>query len=152
MEQRSGDNLFETTRQAIDKFKKRTAEAERKFAESNGNAGIGFFQKQDIEKLTAFEIAKENNLWIDDIYSLGEPFDSGNENTVLLNESEGVVYKSNNLMNVFGSISILLDTIDVHNRIFLETSYEIVGFTGFENKNRAPYIEVILKQLFADSA
>ena len=152
MEQRSGNNLFEAARQTINKFKERTAEAERKFTESNGSSGIGFFQKQDIEKTAAFEIAKENNLWINDIYSLGEPFDSGNENTVLLNESEGVVYKSNNLMNVFGSISTLFDTIEAHNQIFPETHYEIVGFTGFENKNRAPYIEVVLKQLFVDNA
>jgi hypothetical protein len=31
-------------------------------------------------------------------------------------------------------------------------SYEIIGFTGFENKARAPYVEVVLKQPFIPNA
>jgi hypothetical protein len=100
----------------------------------------------DLEKTTTLKYAKENDLWIDDVTSLGESFSSGNENTVYANPEDGVVYKSNNLVNSKNSVSKLLDTVEAHNKLFPSTRYDLVGFTGFENNNRAPYVEVVLKQ------
>jgi hypothetical protein len=57
------------------------------------------------------------------------------------------VIKVNDLSNVKFLVSNLLNQAKAHNQLFPETRYDLVGFTGFENgKNRAPYIEVILKQ------
>ena len=151
-QQRIGDSLSAQSQQIADKFRARATQAKREFAASNAGTQLSLYQKQDIEKQTAFDIAKGLNLWIENFYSLGNSFNSGHENTVALNESEVVVYKSNNLMNVLGMVSNLFDLVEAHNLLFPETAYEIVGFTGFENRNRAPYIEVILKQPFVDNA
>ena len=104
-------------------------------------------ESQEAEKRSAFNFAKENNLWIEDITSLGIYTSlGGNENTIIASPEDGVLYKSNNLFNSENSIRILLEQLKLHNEIFPDNALEVVGFTGFENKNRAPYVEVILKQ------
>jgi hypothetical protein len=149
MEQRGSDTVYRTNKAFADKFRERTAEAASEFAKNrDANVHFTYSQKVDIEKQVAYDLSRENKTWVDNIYTLGKHFASGNENTVVLNEKEQVVYKSNNLMNTFGSIETLLRTIEAHNNIFPETAYETVGFTGLENKGRAPYVEVILKQPF----
>jgi len=84
----------------------------------------------------------ENSLWIpiNDIFSLGVPFPSGNENDVYLNSEERVVYKVNNLINS-GNIVNLLNRITAHNNIFPQTKYQLVGFTGFHNRSVMPVIK-----------
>lgn len=63
------------------------------------------YQKQDLEKRIAFVYAKEKGLWINDLYSLGNPSNAGGyENTLAINEKNNVVYKSNNLFNANYSI------------------------------------------------
>jgi predicted nuclease of restriction endonuclease-like (RecB) superfamily len=151
-QQRVGNCLSEQSQQIANSFRERAAQAKRKFAASNAGTQLTLFQQQDIERQVAFDLAKKYNWWIEDFYSLGKSFNSGNENTVALSENEAIVYKSNNLMNVLGIVSNLLNLIEAHNLLFPETTYEIVGFTGFENRNRAPYIEVIMKQPFVDNA
>lgn len=100
----------------------------------------------------AFIFASENDLWIDDLFSLGVPFSSGNENTNLLNAEDGMLYKSNNLMNT-RTITGLFEKVILHNKFFPETNYEFVGFTGIDNGlNREPYIEVIFKQQLIDNS
>ncbi len=103
-------------------------------------------QQEDVEKSFIFNYAKANNLWIEDFYSLGTPTNAGGyENTLALNETNGFIYKSNNLFNAKFLISNLLEQIRLHNELFPETGYEIVGFTGFKNgANSTPYIEAIL--------
>jgi hypothetical protein len=65
----------------------------------------------------------------------------------LVDTSMNYVIKVNDLSNVKFLVSNLLNQAKAHNQLFPETRYDLVGFTGFENgKNRAPYIEVILKQ------
>ena len=153
MEQSSSNELYRKNKGLTDKFRAATAQAERKFIQNNERR-LTFHDKQDIEKRTAFDLAHKNNLWVDNIYTLGKPFNSGHENTVLLNENDGVVYKSNNLMNSFGNISTLFDVVEAHNQLFPEAAYEIVGFTGTSTTlsdrgaKRVPHIEVILKQPF----
>lgn len=119
-------------------------------SKGNGNQILSIQDQKDVEKRIAFDYAKEKGLWIDDLYSLGSPLQGGgNENTLALNADIGVLYKSNNLFNSQFLISNLLAQIRIHNQLFPETKYGLVGFTRIDNgKNRPPYIEVILKQDF----
>ncbi|GHV47187.1 hypothetical protein FACS1894181_00120 [Bacteroidia bacterium] len=49
---------------------------------------------EDIEKRAAFDYAKGNNLWIDDLYSLGDhTLQGGNEHTLVVDTNEKEVYK-----------------------------------------------------------
>ena len=84
--------------------------------------------------------AKENGLWIpfDDVFNLGNPGKGGNENETYFSP-EGNVYKVNNLMNS-GDIASLLERLLLHNQIFPETAYELVGFTGFEGRSVYPIV------------
>lgn len=108
------------------------------------------YERQDIEKILAFELAKENELWIENLYSLGNTYlVGGHENTLVLNEDTCEVFKSNNLANSKNLISNLFESITIHNRIFPDTAYEFVGFTGIDNgSSKPPYIEVVFKQRF----
>lgn len=105
------------------------------------------FEIEDLEKTTAFKFAKENNLWVDDLHSLGNTsLRGGNENTLVLDKKNGVVYKSNNLFNSQNSIEQFFESINGHNEIFPDNKYTFVGFTGIENKGKTPYVEPIVKQ------
>ncbi|MCP1996646.1 LPD38 domain-containing protein [Flavobacterium sp. HSC-61S13] len=152
-----GSSNEESSRKSIsDNIRGRIEEAKREFAKNQPEGEsleMNPHDLSDLEKRVVFEYAKENNLWIDDIYSLGKAFGSGNENTVVLNAEERSVYKSNNLFNSQFLVSNLLDYIENHNKLFPETSYELVGFSGFDNgANRAPYVEVVIKQPFVSQA
>jgi hypothetical protein len=110
-------------------------------------------EKEDTEKRIAFLYAKEQNLWIEDLYSLGEPTGiGGNENTLAIDKENKIVYKSNNLLNSLNLISILIRNIRIHNELFPETKYELMGFTGIDNGKRPPYVEVIIKQDYIPNA
>ena len=84
---------------------------------------------RELDNEISYKYAIETNTWIDDLYSLGDWFIGGNENTNAVNESEQQIYKSNNLMNVL-SLKNFLKKITLHNSIFSDTRYEFVGFTG----------------------
>ncbi|WP_282136016.1 hypothetical protein [Seonamhaeicola maritimus] len=103
---------------------------------------------EDLERVIACNFADANQLWIDDFFSLGNyKLKGGHENTLVLDEEKLIVYKSNNLMNTKYLISNLVEKVFIHNELFPETGYEIIGFTGLKNHgNRTPYIEVVLKQ------
>jgi hypothetical protein len=109
---------------------------------------------EDAERQIVFDYAKENNLWIDDITSLGKLTGiGGNENTIVLDEENQVIYKINNLFNSKNSIDTLLKQVEYHNEIFPESAYEIVGYTGIDKMGKgAPYIEPILKQDFVTNS
>lgn len=94
-----------------------------------------------IEQRATELFAKDSNLWvpIEDIFKIGRPGPSGNENDTYV--SENTVFKVNNLLNC-GSVLRLLDKIIMHNKIFPDTYYELYGFTGFEGRSIMP----ILKQ------
>lgn len=85
--------------------------------------------------------AKENGIWIpfNDVFNLGRPGKSGNENDTYFSP-EGYVYKVNNLINS-GDIASLLERLLLHNQVFPETAYELVGFTGFEGRNVYPIVK-----------
>lgn len=123
-------------------------------AENECKRPLSLHERQDIENRFALDYAKENELWIDDFYSLGNRIlVGGNENTLVADEKNVVVYKANNLMNAQGSIYILLGMIEIHNQLFPETAYKLIGFSGLDNgANRAPYIEVVLRQDYISKA
>jgi len=105
---------------------------------------------EDLEKFITLDYAKKNNLWIVDFYTLGEKnLVGGHEHTLILNFQNKIIYKSNNLINSKYLITNVLEKVKVHNILFPETNYRIVGFTGIDNgKLRTPHIEVVLKQTY----
>lgn len=84
-------------------------------------------------------MAKKRGFWIPmtDIFNLGDPGPSGNENDTYV--SEELVYKVNNLLNS-GSIVGLLRKILMHNVIFPETAYSFYDFAGFDGRTIQPVI------------
>ena len=93
----------------------------------------------DIEQQAAERMAKEQGFWIPmlDVFSLGVPGPSGNENDTYV--AEKVIYKINNLFNS-GSIVRLLRKILMHNVIFPDTAYSFHGFAGFDGRSVQPVI------------
>ena len=94
----------------------------------------------EIEQRAAEQLAKSAGIWIpmDDIFDLGSPGPSGNENDTYV--SEDTIYKVNNLLNS-GGICKLLDKILLHNLIFPNTAYRLHGFTGYDGKTIMPVLE-----------
>ncbi|TZF83246.1 hypothetical protein FW774_13235 [Pedobacter sp. BS3] len=132
-----------------DRLRKSVEDARGTLEKSKGNGILSIQDQRDVENRVAFDYAKENGLWVDNFYSLGNPYKGGNENTIVLDTENHVVYKSNNLFNSQFLISGLLKQIRIHNELFPETNYKLVGFTGIDyGKSRPPYIEVVMKQDF----
>ena len=118
----------------------------RRSEESKGNAQEDCSSiSRDIdaraEALIVEALAKEEGLWIDisEIFTLGTPFPSGVENDVYLNANGNKIYKVNNLMTS-KTISVLLKRLEIHNQIFPQTSYSLVGFTGFGSGSVYPVL------------
>ena len=84
-------------------------------------------------------MAKANGYWIPmmEVFSLGVPGPSGNENDTYV--AENAIYKVNNLLNS-GSIIALLHKILMHNAIFPDTAYSFYGFAGFDGRTVQPVI------------
>ena len=93
----------------------------------------------EVEQRVAEKIAKANGFWIPmmDIFDLGVPGPSGNENDTYV--AEKVIYKVNNLLNS-GGIVALLHKILMHNAIFPDTAYTFYGFAGFDGRTVQPVI------------
>ena len=126
---------------------------EERYRNAQENSGVrewGDTDRISLENRVTEDYAKNHNLWLsmDDVIKIGGPFPSGHENEVFFSETEQVVYKMNNLFNNEGSILSLLDRLCAFNKIFPETKYEIVGFSGFGSGNVYP----ILKQQYVASA
>lgn len=111
-------------------------EAQRRDSQQNVNH---FEAEQRVTEV----FAKEDGLWLpmNDVFDLGTPGPSGNENDTYF--SDDFVYKVNNLLNC-GSLLRLLDKVKMHNEIFPDTFYQLHAFTGFEGRTIMP----ILKQDF----
>jgi hypothetical protein len=94
----------------------------------------------EIEQRAAEQFAKSEGIWIpmDDIFDLGSPGPSGNENDTYV--SEDTIYKVNNLLNS-GGICKLLDKILLHNLIFPNTAYRLHGFSGYDGRTIMPVLE-----------
>lgn len=110
---------------------------------AQGNSGtLSERQQKEIENRIMEEYAKEKGIWIpmQDVFSLGVPAPSGNENDVYLDIKDHSVYKVNNLMSS-KTISSLLKRLLLHNRFFYDTKYELVGFSGFGNGDVYPVLK-----------
>ena len=101
----------------------------------------------DAEQRAAEQMAKSQGFWIPmmDIFDLGVPGPSGNENDTYVGEK--VIYKVNNLLNS-GSIIALLHKVLMHNAIFPDTAYSFYGFAGFDGRTVQP---VIVQPRIADA-
>jgi hypothetical protein len=144
-EQRGGDEIHSRIEEVSNELRSGTGANDSKLSRT---------EREDAEKRIAFDYARKKGLWIDDLYSFGKPLQGGgNENTLAYNDENGAIYKSNNLFNSKGLISNLLETVKIHNLLFPNTQYELVGFTGMINgANHTPYVEVILKQDYVPDA
>ena len=73
-------------------------------------------------------------MWLpmSDVFDLGVPGPSGNENDTYV--SNDIIYKVNNLLNT-GSILRLLDRLTWHNNLFYDTAYTLHAFTGFDGRD-----------------
>ena len=93
----------------------------------------------ETEQRAAEQMAKSQGFWIPimDVFNLGVPGPSGNENDTYVGEK--VVYKVNNLLNS-GSIVGLLHKILMHNTLFPDTAYSFYGFAGFDGRTIQPVI------------
>ena len=111
----------------------RLHEAEPRDGKSNGG-------RFEIEQRSAEQYAKSAGIWIpmDDIFDLGIPGPSGNENDTYV--AVDTIYKVNNLLNS-GGICKLLDKILLHNQLFPNTAYRFHGFTGYDGRTIMPVLE-----------
>ena len=103
----------------------------------DGQSHVNSFE---IEQRAAEKFAKDNNLWLpmSDVFTLGVPGPSGNENDTYV--SNDIIYKVNNLLNS-GSIIRLLEKIVMHNDLFYDTAYSLYAFTGFDGRTIMPVLQ-----------
>jgi GNAT superfamily N-acetyltransferase len=108
----------------------------------------------DLEAKLCYNFAVANKLWITDIDVLGLPLSGGgNENELYYEEKTGIISKVNNLLNHGASVLNFLKYIQYHNLLFEANSYNLIGFTGFDNeanniKNAIPYVMPIISQIY----
>ena len=143
--QRFGREEIEETRriqEITDELSRRCSLYETQFREgkADGNGRV--------EQYVTEIFAKENGLWlsISDMFALGIPGPSGNENDTYV--AGDVIYKVNNLLNSNGSIIRLLQKVVWHNRLFPDTAYLLHAFTGFDGGSVMP----VLKQSFVHNS
>ena len=93
----------------------------------------------EVEQRAAEQMAKAGGYWIPmmDIFDLGVPGPSGNENDTYV--AEKLIFKVNNLLNS-GSIVAMLRKILMHNLLFPDTAYSFYGFAGFDGRTVQPVI------------
>lgn len=144
---RSSNEIYSCRQEIGNRLAERIGENEKELERQ-----LSKHEKDDLERQVAYDYAKEKNVWIEDLYSLGEPSGiGGNENTIAIDKKRQIIFKSNNLVNCQNSIINLFDGINAHNEIFPHSKYEFVGFTGFKH-GKIPYIEPIFKQHYVHDA
>ena len=144
------DDIFESVSQgsngAYDEENRRIQEVSNELQrlcrlhEEKSGIGKANGTRFEIEQRAAEQFAKDAGIWIpmDDVFDLGIPGPSGNENDTYVSES--TIYKVNNLLNS-GGICKLLDKILLHNLIFPNTAYRLHGFTGYDGRTIMPVLE-----------
>ena len=129
-------------KEIVDEFRRRCELYEAQFRNSKKDVTAFDYEQREAERF-----AKEKGFWlpIDDIFTLGTPGPSGNENDTYV--SDNFIYKVNNLLNS-GTILKCLQKIILHNTIFPDTSYSFHAFTGFNGRSVMP----VFKQDFIKDA
>lgn len=94
-------------------------------------------------------LANELGIWMPypTALALGEPYPSGVENEVFFDVSSNTVVKINNLM-VSRSVFHLFKRLLLHNQMFPQTAYSLIGFTGFGRSSIYP----VLRQNYITNA
>lgn len=87
------------------------------------------------------EYARENNYWLEDFHLLGYYLAEGGENEVYAHD-DPFVYKLNNFEFAGDDVLNFFHRIDIHNHLFPEIKYELVGF-GNNSRNE---VSAIIKQ------
>ena len=107
--------------------------------EEEPREGKGDGGRFEIEQRVAEQYAKSMGMWIpmDEVFDLGEPGPSGNENDTYVSGS--IIYKVNNLLNSGGIIN-LLNKIILHNLLFPNTAYRFHGFAGYDGRSIMPVL------------
>jgi len=102
-----------------------------------GQEDRGLFE---IEQRVAEQYAKSVGMWIpmDEVFDLGTPGPSGNENDTYV--ARDSIFKVNNLLNS-GSIHNLLDKIILHDFVFPNTAYKLIGFAGYDARSVMPVLK-----------
>ena len=108
------------------------------YEEESGDSSSNGSRLEKEQRITE-QFAKSHSLWIplDDVFTLGVPGPSGNENDLYV--ADYTIYKVNNLFNS-GSIIGLLDKILLHNQVFPNTTYNLFGFTGYDGRSVMPIL------------
>ncbi|MBR0432525.1 MAG: hypothetical protein IJK15_02340 [Bacteroidaceae bacterium] len=121
-------------RKVADELQRLCSLYETKSSESQGDGS-----RFDVEQRLTETFAKSVGLWIpmDEVFDLGYPGPSGNENDTYV--SETAIYKVNNLLNA-GGICNLLEKILLHNIIFPNTYYSLYGFAGYDGRSVLPVL------------
>lgn len=87
------------------------------------------------------EYARENNCWLEDFHLLGYYLAEGGENEVYAHD-DPFVYKLNNFEFAGDDVLNFFQRIDIHNHLFPEIEYELIGF-GNNSRNE---VSAIIKQ------
>ena len=143
-----GEHGAETSQDGgLEEVAVRFQEGGRAFQETDGGsekagAGVRTEPGPDAENRIAESYAKEKGTWktLDEVTDLGDIGPSGNENDTYISP-DGDIFKVNNLINSHGSVSEFVEKTRLHNQLFPETSYELVGFTGREGKSVYPIVK-----------
>ena len=133
----SGEEIAENRRihEVADELHRRCQLYEAQLRDSQGDVNY-----LDVEQRVAELYAKEKGMWLpmSDVFDLGVPGPSGNENDTYV--SNDIIYKVNNLLNT-GSILRLLDRVTWHNNLFYDTAYSLYAFTGFDGRTIMPVLK-----------
>ena len=82
------------------------------------------------------EWAQSNNLWIEDVRTLGTFSDRGSENEVYLSLESNRVYKLNDFRYSDDNLMPFFERIRIHNRLFEDCPYVMIGMA--ENQSGKP--------------
>lgn len=141
-----GENASQVGRmeEVTDFLYRSCANHEKKHGARNSYGGSLYSEQSYVE-----QYAETHNCWysIDDVFDLGTPGPSGSENDTYVDKEGGIVYKTNNLIHT-GSYYKLFKRLLIHNELFPQTAYVLVGFTGYKGRTVYP----LLAQRYIENA
>lgn len=114
-------------------------------------SGKGSAYRGDLytEQEQIVKYAETHNCWfsLEYIFQLGTPGPSCSENDTYVDKNGGIVYKTNNLIHT-GSFYRLFRRLMLHNSVFPQTKYILLGFTGYKERTVYP----VLAQRYVENA
>lgn len=114
------------------------------YSKSSGQSQRADHQIQNEEQIKLLiNFANEENLWWNDHKELGIYIDNGDEQMVFARPQEMMVYKYNDL-TFHDSCIEYFDRLAIHNYLFPEANYEMIGFTYSKKGD----FSIVVKQPF----